>query len=248
MNMDRIKKQARALSERLQKDGVEISHSLALECLAAQHGYPNWDTFCAVGATTKPNSVADAVQNPAGENGLEQLLGELRNSNRIYPASSKRIARVIEGVSGSGKTVLATGLATVCAQEFGWTVVNVPCEPLAWLNRKLPEDAEEQMEKDLFAQVEAAETGKLLLIIDEPYMLTRRKTFTESFLLRLILTAFQRDADLLFCCQDIRDLAAFDAQPEIVRGLNATVHYAIHWHSKKNRDAVIGFADRMSAG
>lgn len=58
-----LKDQARRLRTRLEKGGEKMSHSTALELIAAQHGFSDWNTLhAAVGNRPGPESLTPGAQ------------------------------------------------------------------------------------------------------------------------------------------------------------------------------------------
>lgn len=59
-SLDDLKQQAKRLRAKLAEQGQPISHSAALEMLAAQHGFKDWNTLAAIaGATPAANERGD---------------------------------------------------------------------------------------------------------------------------------------------------------------------------------------------
>ena len=64
LTVDNLKNQAKAMRQELAREGHNISHSAALETLAKQNGYKDWNTLSAIASQPSrvPFRLGDAVR------------------------------------------------------------------------------------------------------------------------------------------------------------------------------------------
>lgn len=177
-----FKQQAKALRDRLCRDGVSIQHSLSLECVAAIHGRPNWDTLSALGSS------AAGAQEEVPFHVLESR-------------PSGRTIRAVIGGSGTGKSVLAYGMACFASKAMGWGAI--------WIDPSmLSADEAQGWIEGKRAQILAADQSGSVVIFDEIWHLER--VFGRSEMVKLFEAAFERQADIIIIGQAPSDLALLE--------------------------------------
>ena len=82
-SIETLKAQARALRQQLARGGETISHSHALEALARQHGFRNWNTLCATAPETRRNSGFNLGDEVGGTYLGQPFTGEVIGAQRL---------------------------------------------------------------------------------------------------------------------------------------------------------------------
>lgn len=86
--IDELKAQAKRLREDLRHEGVEISHSRALELLAHQHGVRDWNTLHAMAANRMRLRVGDRV---SGRYLGQPFTAEIRGMTMLGDGGHRRV-------------------------------------------------------------------------------------------------------------------------------------------------------------
>ncbi|MCC3859581.1 glyoxalase superfamily protein [Pseudemcibacter aquimaris] len=88
MNIENLKSQAKRLREYLSDQNIKLSHSAALEAIAKQHGYRDWNTLSAsIKSNVKWPAVGDRVMGTyLGHN----FRGTILNSSVISNSENRR--------------------------------------------------------------------------------------------------------------------------------------------------------------
>jgi hypothetical protein len=90
-SLDGAKNRARRLRTRLARDGVEIGHGQALEIIASEHGFRDWNTLHAAIGNRLPGAPVDVGQTVTGAYLGMRFRGEVRGVRSVAGGDRYRL-------------------------------------------------------------------------------------------------------------------------------------------------------------
>lgn len=101
-SIDEAKRQARRLRGELTPLGADLSHARALELVAHQHGYRDWNTFHAAMGNGPPAEEPES-ERPESERAVPAAVGErVRGTYLAQPFTGRVVAVSVLGREGAG--------------------------------------------------------------------------------------------------------------------------------------------------
>jgi len=86
-----LRQQAKRLRSKLAREGTPIKHAMALELIAAQYGFKNWNTLHAGAGNRPPAPPFGVGQRVAGTYLGQEFIGEVIGLNRMPTAGKYRL-------------------------------------------------------------------------------------------------------------------------------------------------------------
>lgn len=90
-SLDNLKQQAKRLRQALDKQGTVIGHSKALEAIAAQHGYKDWNTLFAALGNQSPAHPVTVGEQVSGKYLGQHFVGEITSVQSLNAGERFRI-------------------------------------------------------------------------------------------------------------------------------------------------------------
>lgn len=90
-SVEELRQQAKRLRNRLAHEGAPVSHGRALELIAAQYGFKDWNTLYAWAGNTPPAPAFAVGQRIAGTYLGQEFLGEIIGLNRLSHTGKYRV-------------------------------------------------------------------------------------------------------------------------------------------------------------
>ncbi len=179
-----LKDQAKRLRARLAADGIEIKQSLSLELLAAVHGKANWDTLSATADPLLTQTAHSSAQ-PAPS---------IASYTQFPPTKPAPSITAIVGPSGTGKSLVRSGLCQALIKDFNLPVIGVELEPIDVIHQL------STLKRSLSTQ-----TAPYAVVFDEAWVLTQSVAAKELYK-RICAQALAGGGQVILVAQSRREI------------------------------------------